>query len=778
MPASGSVHYKVSMGHLPALIQDLAIILIAGAITSLVFRRIKQPLVLGYIIAGFLVGPHFRLLPTVADIENIDTLAEIGVIFLLFSLGLEFSFKKLLRVGGEASITAFVEILFITVAGYHVGLWMGWSTMDSLFLGGMLASSSTTIIIRAFDELGVKTKQFARIVFGVLVVEDIVVILLMVLLSTIAVTQQFEGTEIAFTLLRLLFFLALWFIAGIFLLPTLFRKTHGLLDNEVLLILAIGLCLGMVVLATQVGFSAELGAFIMGSIIAETTSAEKVEHLIKPVRDLFGAVFFISVGMMIDPKAIIQYGIPVIVVTLLTLFGKLFSTTIGALLSGQPLKQAVQVGMSMAQIGEFAFIVATLGLSLGVISEFLFPVAVGASAITTFTTPYLIKLSEPAYYFLERFLPKKWVKKINTYSASTQNIQAESAWKTVLKSYANIGLTNGVVLLALIYLCANLLRPFVQENVSDPLVGSIVGLIVSFAICAPFLWALMARRPTNQAYKELWLERRYSRGPLFIIEVVRVLVGVGLIAFLVFRFFPTQVATFIAVPIVLGILFVFGKRIQAFYDRIEVRFLSNLNARETVANSSLSAKVSRRNEGIKSDMLPWDAHIVELQVSPQASFIGKSLAELQWREKYGINVVYIKRGEKLIHVPTRRTILLPFDHVGLIATDDQFQAFKPVFESSENGEGDHLDIEEIALKKIVVDEHTRLNGMDIRSSRLRERTNGLVIGIQRGNERILNPDSSFIFNRGDIVWIVGERKKIKQLVRNDGPGSAEEADER
>lgn len=758
------------MGHLPALIQDLALILIAGAITSLIFRRIKQPLVLGYIIAGFLVGPHFRMLPTVADVENIDTFAEIGVIFLLFSLGLEFSFKKLMRVGGEASVTAFVEILFITVAGYHAGLWMGWSTMDSLFLGGMLASSSTTIIIRAFDELGVKTKQYVRVVFGVLVVEDIVVILLMVLLSTIAVTQRFEGLEIIFTVVKLLFFLALWFIAGIFLLPTLLKKTGALLDNEVLLILALGLCLGMVVLATQAGFSAELGAFIMGSLIAETTSAEKVEHLIQPVKDLFGAVFFISVGMMIDPQAIIQYGGPVIVVTLLTLFGKLFSTTIGALLSGQPLKQAVQVGMSMAQIGEFAFIVATLGLSLGVISDFLFPVAVGASAITTFTTPYLIRLSEPTYYFLERFLPKKWVRNINTYSFSTQNIQAESAWKTVLKSYARIGLTNAIVLLALLYLCVSVLRPWIHDIVKDSVFESIIGLLLSLAICAPFLWALMARRPLNLAYKELWLEKRYSRGPLLIIEIARVLLGVVLIGFLVFSFFSTQVAAFVLVPLVIIVLFIFSKRIQAFYDRLELRFLSNLNAREAAAaaDRSLIANVRRKNEDIQSNMLPWDAHIVELEVGPQAKFIGKTLAELLWREKYGINIVYIKRGNKLIHVPSRRAILLPFDQVGLIATDDQLQAFKPVFDSPDNGEGDQIDIDEIALRKIVVDEHTRLHGTDIRNSGLRERTNGLVIGIQRENERILNPDSTFVFKWGDIIWIVGERKKIKQLVSSHG----------
>src|SRR5688572_5081306 len=515
--------YISKMGHLPDLIRDLALILMAGATTTLIFRKIKQPLVLGYIIAGFLVGPYFHFFPTVADNKNIEVLAEIGVIFLLFSLGLEFSFKKLMRVGGAASITALVEIAFITVAGYYAGKWMGWSTMDSLFLGGMLASSSTTIIIRAFEELGVKTKQYARIVFGVLVVEDIVVILLMVLLSTIAVTKQFEGTEIVFTILKLLFFLAIWFIAGIFLLPTLLKKAKHLFDDEALLILSVGLCLGMVVLATAVGFSAELGAFIMGSIIAETTSAEKIEHVTKPVKDLFGAVFFVSVGMMIDPEAIMQYGWPVVVVTFLTLFGKLFSTTLGALLSGQPLKQSVQVGMSMAQIGEFAFIVATLGLSLGVISDFLFPVAVGASAITTFTTPYLIKFSEPLYLFLERFLPERWIKRLNRYSTSTQSIRAETDWKIVLKSLRNIIFINGIFLLILIGLSLYFLIPYLDKTIEDYITRRVVALVISFSIGLPFLWALMVKKPENNAYKELWLEKKYNRGPLVILEALRVL---------------------------------------------------------------------------------------------------------------------------------------------------------------------------------------------------------------------------------------------------------------
>ena len=757
------------MGHLPKLIEDLALILMTGALTTLIFKRIKQPLVLGYIIAGFLVGPHLSITPTVADTANIETLAEIGVIFLLFSLGLEFSFKKLLRVGGSASITAFVEIIFITISGYLAGKWMGWSTMDSLFLGGMLASSSTTIIIRAFDELGVKTKQFAKVVFGVLVVEDIVVILLMVLLSTLAVTQQFEGIDLLKTVLKLLFFLALWFIMGIFILPTFLRKAKKLLDEETLLILSIGLCLGMVVLATQVGFSAELGAFIMGSIMAETTSAEKVEHIIKPVKDLFGAVFFISVGMLIDPQAIVEYKWPVIVVTLLTLFGKFFSTTIGAILSGQPLKQSIQVGMSMAQIGEFAFIVATLGLSLGVISDFLFPVAVGASAITTFTTPYLIKLSEPFYKVIERALPARVLSGISIYSSSTQNIQTKSNWNVVLRSYLNIAITNGIVVLALVFLSINFLVPFLHAQFENPITASILTLVISLGVGAPFLWALIAKRPDIMAYRELWLDKKLNHGPLLMLEISRYLIGTLLLGFWVDRLFSAKVAILIAVPAAIIVLYLFSRRIQAFYQRIETRFIKNLNARELAAaeKNAIEIDVIQRNADIQLELAPWSAYITDLEVNPHADYIGKTLAELQWREKYGINIAYIKRGDKLIHAPSRINKLLPYDHAGIIATDEQMRVFKPIFDSVESIELLQPSVEDIVLQKIVVNEFNKLKGKSIRDSGIRERTNGLVIGIERGNSRILNPESTMVFEWEDAVWIVGDRKKILQLVKGD-----------
>lgn len=752
------------MGHLPKLIEDLALILITGAITTLLFRSIKQPLVLGYIIAGLLVGPHMSLTPTVVDTTNVKTLADIGVIFLLFSLGLEFSFKKLMRVGGSASITAFVEIIFITLSGYFLGKWMGWSTMDSLFLGGMLASSSTTIIIKAFDELGVKTKQYARIVFGVLVVEDIVVILLMVLLSTVAVTQQFQGTEMLFTVLKLLFFLALWFITGIFLLPSLLRSVKGLLDEETLLILSIGLCLGMVLIATQVGFSAELGAFIMGSILAETTKAEKVEHLIKPVKDLFGAVFFVSVGMLIDPEVIWQYRWPVLWVTLLTLFGKLISTTMGALLSGQPLKQAVQVGMSMAQIGEFAFIVAALGVSLNVTSDFLFPVAVGASAITTFTTPYMIKFSDRFYNFAVKLLPDKWVINLSNYSSSTQKIQAESDWKRVLKAYINIVLINGIVILALMLLSINFLLPYFSEIIDNNITGKLLSLVVLLGIAAPFFWALMAKRPNNMAYKEMWLDKKYNHGPLLVLEISRNLIGVILITFWVSKIVSTAVTILVAVPVIVFVLVFFSNRLQRFYQRIEGRFLTNLNAREASdENESPAADVLLKNAYSESDLSPWEAHIVDLPVNPLAAYIGKTLQELGWREEYGISIAYIKRGDKLIHAPGGVHKLLPYDRVGIIATDTQMQTFKPVFDTMEVIGPEDSNMEDIVLQKILVDEHTQLKGYSIKDSGIGEKTNGLVVGIEKNGKRILNPHSSVVFDWNDIVWIVGDRNKIQKM---------------
>jgi CPA2 family monovalent cation:H+ antiporter-2 len=740
------------MAHLPKLIEDLALILFAAAITTLLFKKLKQPLVLGYIIAGLLVGPHISIVPTVVDTKNINILAEIGVVFLLFSLGLEFSFKKLARVGGTASITALVEVIGMLIIGYVAGQLMNWSVMDSVFLGGILSISSTTIIIRAFEELGVKNKQFAKIVFGVLIVEDLVAILLLVVLSTLAVSMQFKGAEMLYSIGKLLFFLSLWFLAGIFILPTFLKWAKSLLNNETLLILSLGLCLGMVVLATKAGFSPALGAFVMGSILAETTMAEKIEHLVMPVKDLFAAVFFVSVGILIDPNTIVEHGGLVIIISLLTIFGKFITSTLGAVLSGQPLKQSIQTGMSLAQIGEFSFIIATLGLTLNVTSDFLYPIAVAVSAITTFTTPYLIRSSGPFYDFLIRIIPARTLNSINKYSSGTLQIQAESDWKIVLKSYVTIILSNLVIALAIILVSSTFLSPFIAEKINNMVAGHIVLLIITVIAIAPFLWALMVKKPNSLAFANLWLDKKYNHGPLLIIEVFRNVLGVLLFGFLVDRLFSGTVALIVAALVFAIVMFIFSKRLQSFYARIEHRFLKNLNARELAASNK------------NADLSPWDAHLATLTVSPNVNGLGKTLEELAWREKFGINIANIERGNKKIDIPARFERIFPHDKLAVIGTDQQLQLFRAeVEDETEEGTSAFEDPSDIALISIIVDEHNHLRGLTIRGSGIREKTKGLVVGIERGSERMLNPASDTVFEWDDVVWIVGNRRKIIAL---------------
>lgn len=733
------------MAHLPLLITDLALILGAAAIITLLFKWLKQPLVLGYIIAGFLVGPYFNFTPSVVDKENVETLAEIGVIFLLFSLGLEFSFKKLMRVGGSASVTALIEIIFITVAGYFLGRFMGWGTMDSLFLGGMLASSSTTIILRAFDELGLKTKKFAGIVFGVLIVEDIVVILLMVLLSTMAVSRMFEGTEMLMTVFKLSFFLILWFVAGIFLLPTLLKKAKRFLNEETLLILSLGLCLGMVVLATQVGFSAELGAFVMGSIIAETTSAEKVEHVLKPVKDLFGAIFFTSVGMMIDPRAMVEYAQPIIWVTLLTLFGKLLSTTLGAIISGQPLKQSVQVGSSMAQIGEFAFIVASLGLSLGVTSAFLFPVAVGASAITTFTTPYLIKSSGVLHQWITKILPEPVLVRLNRYSAETNKVSRTSEWRKLVRSSVINGVLLSIIIVAVIVFSSGYIEPWISKN-GNSLALRIAAAFLTLVILSPFLWALAIRAPFD-VYPKLIGDARF-KGTFYSIRLIKLALVAFFIGFLLHRFF--NIYTGIAfTAVIISLLMAFSAKIQALYARLESRFFTNLNEREI--------ETSRVN---RTELAPWDAHIVQVLVPSGVDSAGKTLLQLGWRESIGVNVVMIKRGDHQIAVPDKDQMIFPGDELLVLGTDLQIQKLRVLIRSKE--ESNQGLGEEVELYQYVIPGHSALVDKTIRSSGLREKANALVVGIERNDERILNPDSQTRFQQNDNVFVVANKKKIKE----------------
>ncbi|HUH73990.1 MAG TPA: cation:proton antiporter [Chitinophagales bacterium] len=750
------------MSHLPSIITDLALILVIAGITTIIFKKLKQPVVLGYILAGFLVVPQFSLLPNVQDTNSISVWAEIGIIFLLFNLGLEFSVKKLANVAPVAAPTGVFEIVMMIATGYLVGGWLGWSQMDRMFLGGMLAISSTAIIIRAFDELNLKTKKFTGLVMGVLIIEDIVGVLLLVLLSTIAVSQNFEGSDLVFSMLRLAFFLILWFVVGILLIPTLLNKLKKYLDNETILVVAVGLCFAMVVMANQVGFSSALGAFLMGSILAETTFVERIEHQLKSLKNLFGAVFFVSVGMMINPVLLWENITAVLVLTLVVLLGKTIFISTGMLISGQPLKASVLSGMSMSQIGEFSFIIATLGLSLGVISEFLYPVAVGVSVITTFISPYFIRYSEPFYLFLERTLPPKWLTILDNYSQSSQQVQDESDWKKLVKSYFTIIVMNAVMAIGVITLGYRVLWPLVDN--SSKFYESVFFIVVLLSIL-PFLWGLLKKKVLEDLYQKMWEENSINRGPLLSLKFARVIVSILVLAYLISHVISTGLAIGTALVILLIGITIFSNKISSYYHKIESAFYSNFNHKELA--------IKERSDRLKG-LLPWDTHFADIQVSVASEFVGKTLQEIQLREKYNVNVAIIDRQIQKIYVPTKDVVILPGDVLTLIGDDEHLETVKNLFEKlTEDLKSESH--EKIELGKLVVHTGDKIVGMTIHASHIREETHGMVLGLERNGEKDLNPSSGKILEEGDILWIVGDMKliqKFTQEVSDKNPKSA------
>ena len=734
--------------HLEPLITDLGLILITAGIAVVIFRKLQQPLVLGYLIAGFLAGNHFDFFPSVKDIKSVEVWAEIGIIFLLFSLGLEFSFKKLMKVGGTASITAGIQILTMCLVGYSVGQWMGWPTMDSIFLGVILSISSTTIILKSFDELGVKTQKFAGIVIGSLIVQDILAILMMVLLSTVAVSNQFSGGALLMSVLKLVFFLVLWFLGGIFIIPTVLKKTKHLLTDEMLLIISLALCLMMVILAANAGFSPALGAFIMGSIIAETTQAEHIEHLIKPVKDFFGAVFFVSVGMLINPDVLYDHAVPVIILSAVTIFGQSISSTFGTLLSGQPLKESIRTGMSLSQIGEFSFIIATLGVTLKVTNTFLYPIVVAVSAVTVFTTPFMIKYSLPFSEYVSRKLPRKWTKRIERYSASTQAIKTVNLWQKVINAFLIQVVALVVIILGIILISSRYLLPLVE----DYHLGNSIGALITLSILAPFLWALAFRRVATAEVEQLMQDRK-SRGPLTMLFFIRILLTIFFIGLLLNIFFSPQVAL-IALIIAVVLYLIFQRKLHIQYHKIENHFLSNLHGREID-----KAKRSR------SDLTPWDGHMAVFDIADESNIAGKTLKSLQLRELLGVNIVFIKRGEITIHIPQANERIFPGDEVCVIGTDEQVQEFKKYLDQHEMEVSPIVKEPDIVLRQIELKNHV-FHGKTIKESNLREKTKGLVVGIEKRGNRILNPESYVILEKDDILWIVGDRKLLWDLVHD------------
>ncbi len=729
------------MLHLPELIHDLGFILIAAAIVSLVFKRFKQPVVLGYLIAGVLVGPYISVTPTVVEADSLKIWAEIGVIFLLFGLGLEFSFKKLTQVGASASITALFEVLFMVGLGFTSGMLLGWSTMDSLFLGGILSISSTTIIVRALDELGLKGRRFVKLVFGALIIEDLVAVLLLVLLSTVAVTRSFSGVELVLSTLKLIFFVLIWFVLGIYTLPLFLQKIRKHLNSETTLIVAIGLCLLMVIVATKTGFSAALGAFVMGSLLAETRDGKTIEHLLDPVKNLFAAIFFVSVGMMIDPTVLRDHFGVIIFLCVVTIVGKIFSTAFGALISGQSLRHSVQAGMSLAQIGEFSFIIATLGVTLKVTSEMLYPIAVAISGVTTFTTPYLIKLSDPFCAWIEKHLPTEIKNRLEKYQIAVSNSAAtkhESYWNL----YGMKIVLNSVIVLALTFFARNYLQIVTVQRLGPEMWTQVVLTLFVLIVASPFLWALTIGRGASE----------YSQGNKSLetaIGILRMFLGLFFVSFIIWQLIPVGVS-----PLIVFALFVFSfvfmRLSKPLYLKMESVFISNLDDKQKSSHKA------------RPQLAPWDATLAEYILSPDSEMVALTLQECALKEKYGVTVALIERGHKKIIAPSRDEFLFPYDGLFLIGTDEQLAKAQEVIEVKRDDSALE-ELEVYGLESLLLSETSAYRGKSIRDCGLREHVNGLIVGLERNGKRILSPDSSTILHSDDLIWIVGDRNKIKSL---------------
>lgn len=732
------------------LISDLALILVVAGLATVIFKRLKQPVVLGYIVAGFLVGPHCGFFPTVVNEANIDFWAELGIIFLLFSLGLEFSFKKLLNVGGSAAITALVIISGMMTTGFFAGKIMGFSFISSLFLGGMLSISSTTIILKALTDLNLMHRRFTSQVLAVLIVEDLFAVVMMVLLSSIAINNSFSGDALIGSIAKLSFFLILWFLVGVYAIPSFLQKQHKYLSNELLLVIAVGLCFLMVICSTYSGFSSALGAFIMGSILAGTSEAERIEKLISPVKDLFGAVFFVSVGMMVNPTIISEYAGPIAGLSLTVIIGMIFFGTIGMLASGQPMRIAIESGFSLTQIGEFSFIIATLGMSLGVIDANLYPIVVAVSVITTFFTPYFIKLSDPFSRWVEKKMPKRLALFINGYSKNSTRSETELSglWKKIAMRNITRILLYSVILVAVIYASTSLLFPIMEKTIGENL-GKLLATGITIAAMSPFLLALCY--PSTKHWEREKLQTSiHSNVPFIAFRLVRVLIAIAFIVGFITEIYSHLIAVTIAFAIFVLIAIYFSKSVKKRMKRIESTFINNLNEREL--------RRSGKNNNLVSDM-----HLAYINIGYNCPFVGQKLRDSNLGRLFGINVASIQRGEKTIAIPKGDTRIFPGDTLGIIGTDEQIQQLLNHIEQINSSAPASEEIE-MEFTSIVLDDNSPLVGKRLAEIGLRDNYTALIVSVERADGTFESPNADTVLNSGDNIWLVGDKNKIKEII--------------
>lgn len=749
------------MNELPYLVKDLALILIVAGIVTVVFKKLKQPLVLGYVMAGFLVSPHMPYTMSVIDRDDISTWGEIGVIFLLFSLGLDFSFKKIMKMGASPIISTCSIVFCMMVLGIVTGHAFGWSRMDSIFLGGMLAMSSTTIIYKAFDDLGLRQQRFAGLVMSVLILEDVLAIVMMVMLSAIANGSSPDGGQMLGSVAKIAFFLILWFVVGIFLIPWMLRSVRKLINNETLLIIALGLCCAMAVLSTQVGFSSAFGAFVMGSILAETIEADRIIKLVEPVKNLFGAVFFVSVGMLVDPQILVEYALPIFILVLVIILGQAVFGTLSFLISGQSLKSAMQCGFSMAQIGEFSFIIASLGLSLGVIGKFLYPVVVAVSVITTFLTPYMIKAATPCYAMLERRMPKKWAATLNNITLSRRPTHPERKWKSLLVQMARNTVIYSILSGAAIFLMLTFFLPFVRQLLPHWWANAACG-VCTLLFIAPFLRAMVMKKNHSEEFKSLWNENPYNKLPLIFTILVRLAVASAFVFYICNYLTRFTNALMLSIALAAVALMVISRSLKRRSIKMERMFMQNLRSRDIAAEV-----MGRKRPLYEGRLLDRDIHIADIDVPENSLWAGKTLRELELRNKYGVHVSSILRGIQRINTPNGDMMIFPGDRLQAIGSDDQLTALSSAMNREIREKDPEIEKREMKLRQVIINADGAFAGKTMKESGIRDKFNCMVIGIEEGKENLSPVDPSRKLEKDDIIWIVGEEEDIKRFNENN-----------
>ena len=747
------------MSHLPAIIGDLAYILICAGLVTLLFKRLGQPLVLGYIVAGFVAGPHMSFTPTVGDTGSIQTWADIGVIFLMFTLGLEFSVKKIFKMGIRPVVAACVVMFCMMSLGDLVGHLLGWSSINSLFLGGMLAMSSTTIIYKAFDDLGLRQKKFAGEVLSVLILEDILGILLMVVLSAVAVSRHLEGMSLALSLMKLAFFLILWFTIGVFVLPTFLKKSQRWMSGETILIVSVGLCFALVALAAKVGYSSALGAFMMGSIMAETTHAETIERVVAPVKDLFGAIFFVSVGMLVDPAIIVAYWPAVCVITLTIIFGQMIFGTLSFVLSGQSLRTAMQCGFSLTQIGEFAFIIASMGISLGVMGDFLYPVVVAVSVVTTFLTPYMIKAALPAYSMLARLIPERALNRLDS-RGSTGN-ESRSEWHTLLHALAMQTIIYFTLSVAVATLSLGAFVPLLRA-VLGLYAGSALALLLTLALLSPLLRAIVMRKNHSLEWQSITKRGRLPRMWLRLTLVIRAALATAVVWYVVHLISPfggnLRHVVHAALALLSVMLCVWSRWVKWCSIRLERRFVENLRMRE------VSASRRSATPGYAGRLLSHNMHLAHVTLPAGSAMGGQTLEHLALGRRYGIHVAAIVRGSLRLNIPDGSTKLFPGDTIEAIGDDQSLGRLAERIEAHVVNLPPDDESHRLSLQRYIVGQDCPVCGRTLGQSRLRDKYRLMAVGFEDEDGSIDTASPSRLISEGDTLWIIGEEKDVKAFM--------------